>query len=533
MSSGELITVMVKYSRGGNALPFKCSASDTIFDLANDIKSKADQFDLEEKDIKLNKIEIFIRSEDGSKKSFHFGEEIGVLKSREVEFDNHPTEYANIPVKYKDSVNPTKLQIESSKDACDFVEIILDNLDKFRLSEEDLESIKAPGNEIRLLRSTGNDEYQPISPMTRVAQIADGIIEFEVVTADMKRLGKPIMLSVTSKESSITVQFKCRENDKVHNMVELIKENIDQFQLPPEAKDAISDRSKEIILSPIPSKKGAFVGILNSFQKLGELKDENLQFEIVERRKPPSIEELAELCVGQKIAIFGAVGHGKSSTINTIARAFPGVQDSIAETSGGQAAGTQVVSPHAFKVRNKLFHLIDIPGGGLPVSDTEDGKVKLRKLTTWIINGNFPEDLPTTYWDNSNIFTGWYRYSTSKHIGKVDAIVIVHNGNATIDRLTSTVSDVAMSKGRGIPVFGIITHIDKLNDEEEIRKQVTALSSAANIDENAIYPLSNIQEGPASSQQGGRDRDEYVLCMLRSILSRSKRSMSKQHVELK
>ncbi|XP_070533638.1 uncharacterized protein [Ptychodera flava] len=537
MSTGESITVMVKYARAkGNALPFKFSASETVFDLAKAIKSNADDFGLEGKDIKINTVDIFTRSEDGSKLCLNFGNELGAVKAKnsEVEFDNNPSEYIELPVKYIHSVNPIKLRIESSKDVIDLVKIILENIENFRLSEEIMEKIKTPGNEIRLLRSTGNEEYQPISHQTRVAQMATEIIEFELVTSDMKDRGKPIELSVTSTESSETVLLECRENDMVHNMVALIKEKIDKFKLSSESKDALADRSKQIILSPVPSKKGAYVGVFDAFQKLGELKEKNIQLRIVDRKKPPSIEELAELCVDQKIAFFGAVGHGKSSTINTVARAFPGVQDSIAETSGGEAAGTHVVSPHTFTIGNKTFHFIDVPGGALPMGETTANKEKLRKIISWIVDGKFPEDLPTNYWDESNTVEGLFKYITGKNMGKVDAVVIVHRGYAPeVEVITRIASDVAMARGRGIPVFGIITNIDKLKDDAEIQDKIEYLSLAANIDEGSIYPLSNIQEGPTSSQLGGRDRDEYVLCMLRSILSRSKRYKLKQHVKLK
>ncbi|XP_070533653.1 uncharacterized protein [Ptychodera flava] len=533
MSSGESVTVMVRYARGnGNALPFKCKTSDTIFDLAKDIKRQANLFDLDERNIRFTTLKMFSCREDGSKALLHFGDEIGVLRRKgfEVEFD---TEYTKLLVKYIDSVNPTKFEIESSKDACDLVEVVLENLDNFHLSEEDLQTIRAPGNEIRLLRKIA-DAYEPISPVISIAELTQDIIEFEIVTLDMKRRGKRINISVRFRKSPTIVPLECWENDTVYMFVELIKRNSDKFGLSPDTRHSLSNPSKEIVLSPSTTQRGAYVEALNPSQKLGKVTERELTFDILDRKQPPSKDELAELCAGQKIAIFGAVGHGKTSTINTIARAFPGVQDSIAETSGGEATGTHVVSPHTFKIRDKLFHLIDVPGGGLPSGEKSDGRERLEKVISWIIDGRFPEDLPTNYWDKSNVLQGWYKYVTRKSIGKVDAVVIVHRGYAPeVDVLTRLVCDVALSKGRGIPVFGIITNIDKLKDDAEIQDKVAYLSLAANIDASNIYPLCNIQEGPSSSQQGGRDRDEYVLCMLRSILSRSKRSQrSREPVDL-
>ncbi|XP_070533637.1 uncharacterized protein [Ptychodera flava] len=295
MSSHEFVTVMVKYAlEGGNALAFKCRAPDTVFDLARDIKSNASLFDLEEKDVKLNKVEIFTRSADGSKHCFNFNDGIDVLKlkSGEVEFDNHPTEYVSVRVKHKDSMNPIKVQIQATQEVCDLVEKVRERLDQFSLGETEIQQIASPGSEIRFLRESGEGQYDVISPVTSIVEVKDEVINFDVVSSTMKRLGNPMKISVTYRGSYGGVPFDCWENDTVETLINQIRNNVVKFSLSPHVKKDIQNLANEIIVTPLSSDPHHHVRGLTLDQKLKDLKTRRVQFYIP---SPPDVGDLGQI----------------------------------------------------------------------------------------------------------------------------------------------------------------------------------------------------------------------------------------------
>nr|XP_006825309.1 PREDICTED: uncharacterized protein LOC100376846 [Saccoglossus kowalevskii] len=228
-----------------------------------------------------------------------------------------------------------------------------------------------------------------------------------------------------------------------------------------------------------------------------------------------SIDEIRRLCNGQNIAFFGAVGHGKSSSINTLAEALG--HGEVTDTWGASgSAGTLVVSPHTITFdQSSTVTLVDVPGSGLPRVNTQHGSNQLKDVIGWIMDGKFPQKTPTDYWERGGL-SPWKSYFLKPKVGRIDAVVIIIKATAQVDRMINIIVSESKNRGNGIPIHTILTHVDQLRDRGEIKKKVKEVSRCIGVEETRIYPLSNRVRG--GDYLVGNDRDTHVLCMLAKLL---------------
>ncbi|XP_070533642.1 uncharacterized protein [Ptychodera flava] len=510
-------------------MPLQCNKDDTISALAANLQKNATLFDIHPDDIKLNTLEIYQNLPNNKKKKVEFFERVTTLSDHGylVEFDHHPLEMQEIRVKYVNSINPIKIRCGVDDFVCDLSDKILENLNDFPLSSDDRERIRAEGSEIQLFFPSSDGGLEPLDPMHQVSRLPKKYVMFDVRTQEMKDKGNAIKLYVRHQNSRCAEVIVCWENDTVLDVIKDIKSDITRFGLSMDDVKELDDQDKVMVLVKPGQKTGDVAVAMEPYDSVSSLKDQVVVFRMEDKEvKQVTIDEIEKFCVGQTIAFFGASGHGKSSTINTIGEVIPGVETPLADIWKGTAAGTIVISSLPVEVGIHTFNLLDVPGNGLPQYESPSDEKKARDVIRWILQGSFPKDTKPDFWTSKNILGAWLTYMKSESSGRVDIVVIVHNASAySPDKLNNlVVAEARQQRGNGIPVMAVITHVDELKDDAELKEKVTELSDITGIDESFIFPISNLS-GKGSYLRGS-ERDNYVLTMLKQMLARSKRYKS-------
>ncbi|XP_070573632.1 uncharacterized protein [Ptychodera flava] len=158
--------------------------------------------------------------------------------------------------------------------------------------------------------------------------------------------------------------------------------------------------------------------------------------------------------------------------------------------------------------------LLDVPGHSLRSRDNRDSK----KLLMNIIEGKEP------YGKEIGKHT-----ESSKPERKIHTIVSIQKGTVQIEELHSRLRDAAKSLGEAIPMFFVITHIDKMT-EEQVNNMIADLKLAIGLDESVIFTVANSDTKTGLEHQEDPQKKMYMRRVLRRVLGASK-EYKKSHPE--
>ncbi|XP_070535315.1 uncharacterized protein [Ptychodera flava] len=324
---------------------------------------------------------------------------------------------------------------------------------------------------------------------------------------------------IKHKTTRHPIRFECSDEVEVSDLAEKIKEKIADFNLTDDYVKEVKKKGNEITLKTIASKPGDMSRVLETTEKIIDINPRRFEFSIETRQmRIITIDDIKEKCNNVNIAFIGAPGHGKSSSINTIIQALSYLHTPLASTWKGVSTGTAALTPYKINVKGKSFKCIDVPGGALQKYQREGGRGKSSKVISDIFDGKYPANEELTYW-------AWYSpkawvKSLKFSAGVVHAVAFVHKATATeLDQLGVTVVEVAQKKGRGIPVFAIITHIDK-KSKKDVDEEVEKISDAMGIDNSRIFRVSNLdhlENVPINKETSAQD--VHILRVLLALLS--------------
>ncbi|XP_077990230.1 uncharacterized protein LOC144444616 [Glandiceps talaboti] len=522
--SSDTVIVYIQSSRGGNALPFECQGSDKVATLAEKLRSGARRFKLEPNDIELSTLELFVCLSHDKKRKLQFNEGVEDLKDQVVEFDCHLDQQRVLYVKHCKAINPVKVKISNDDKVCDLANVIREKASDYSLAGDVLQSLKCGESEVKISLLSEDGEIKPLDPLLHISEIGQDNVVFEVETEITKTRGRPMKILVKHSNAGRTQAVVCWENDTVFDVINEIREDFQRFGLGEDIANEVADPDKTMVLLRPGAKMGAQSEPMDTLEPACVLKDQLVSFRMESHKiEPLTTDDIEKICVGQTIAFFGAPGHGKSATINTIGEAIPGVETPLTDTWNRHTTGTMVISPHFIQIGKNFFNLLDVPGDGLGDVSSKENRDKTGKTISWILEGKFPKDAEPGFWRDNNVFTAWLSYVKKPSTGKVDAVVIIHDGSAaSVDMLDKVVVDEARKlRGNGVPVLAVMTHVDKIESDDIIREKKTELSIATGIDEVNIFPISNLKT--QGTYLRGTGKDDYVLWILKHMLSRSKR----------
>ncbi|XP_077990219.1 uncharacterized protein LOC144444608 [Glandiceps talaboti] len=527
--SGKVI-VNVRYAEG-NQMPITCEDTDTILNLANLIKHNANLFGLNSDDIKLHDVCLHVIDKSGKKTKLELVDHISkISRGCTVEFRTQPDDLFEIPVRYLQSVNPIWLPCRKNNTVADLAHYIQENIDSFHLSAEVSEEAQRRGSEIVILQTKGGETKQ-VNPLLSVQDLAnDKTLAFKI-NSGSKPINPGLEFLVRYETSLQPLRFRCTDEENVAELISQIRKRMGEFRLADEDAEQAKQRTTEIVLRTVASKSGDKSKVLDPCEDLVKVKTKKLEFSFQSlAMRTVTLDDIEAKCVNQNIAFISMPGHGKSSSINTIIKALTRLHHPLASTWSGAATGTAVISPYSFDLHGKKFRCVDVPGATLAECQSKDDKehTKLKKVLGSVVDGEVPAHEPLNYW-------AWYspasmfKYSFKKRCGPIHAIVYVHKGVAQPDKLGSVVIQVAQKRGRGIPVFGLVTHIDKMT-EEAIEKSVDDISIAYGIDKARVFRIANLDhqqgESRASMTAESKDTANYVQQSLLAILSAAENYMT-------
>ncbi|XP_070533647.1 uncharacterized protein [Ptychodera flava] len=529
--------IYVRHARvEGNLLPLQCLESDTVHELAQAVKDNAELFDLKSDDIRINKIRLFLRDDKGESRKLEFFEPISVIqKNYTVEFNEEQELTFGIPVRYIKSVNPIRIPYRERNVVSDLAGYIQDNISAFRLAEEVTERAQQAGSEVVLMQRVEGKETE-LNPNTTVRSLEGSDVAFKIKSSK-KLLNTPtdpdagIEVFIKHRTTVHPIRFQCSEEDKISDLPGKIKERIADFNLTDDDVKEVEKKGNEIILMTIASKPGDVCRVLNTSDKVIDIDPRRFEFSVqTKQMRIITLDDIKEKCDDVNIAFIGAPGHGKSSTINTIIKALSRLHTPLASTWKGAATGTAALTTYKIDVKGKSFTCIDVPGSALKKCENEGGKDRSSKVIADIFDGKYPENERLDYWAWYSP-KAWAKTLTSS-AGVVHAVAYVHKGTAEPDKLGNTVIEVAQRKGRGIPVFAIITHVDKMS-AEDVDKAVESISHTMGIDDARIFRVANFDhKQKVAETRCTSEEDVYVQRVLLGLLSAGENYRQDGHVSI-
>ncbi|XP_070535190.1 uncharacterized protein [Ptychodera flava] len=505
--------IFVRHARvNGNLLPLRCVKSGTIHDLALAVRDNAKLFDLNSDEIKIHMMHLTLKDDKGNSRKLEFSEPISVIqKNYTVEFNEEQEHTFDIPVRYIGSVNPIRIPYKERDVVSDLSRYIDENIAAFKLAKEVTEKARQGGSEVVLMEIVGGNEEQ-LHPSTSVRSLDCSDVAFKI------KSGARFEVLIKHGTSTNFVRFQCSEDDDVSDLARKIKERIASFNLTNDDVVEVMEKGNVIILKTIASKSGDTSRNLDASEKVTAIDQKKFEFSVRTKESIITIDDIKEKCNDVNIAFVGAPGHGKSSTINTIINALSKLHIPVAETWKGSATGTFALTPHKVHIDEKIFTCIDVPGKTLQQYQSDEGKDKSAKVIRDVFDGKLPANEPLEYWE-------WYsplglaKKAFKRSAGVIHAVAYVHKGVAEPDKLGNTVIEVAQKKGRGIPVFVIITHSD-LMSEASVTEAADQITHAMGIDKDRIFQVSNLgyNEKAAGTKNVSKE-DAYVQRALFKLLS--------------
>ncbi|KAK3585104.1 hypothetical protein CHS0354_004294 [Potamilus streckersoni] len=220
--------------------------------------------------------------------------------------------------------------------------------------------------------------------------------------------------------------------------------------------------------------------------------DERDKKEKDKEMKSKYIEDIKNIC-GQAdgmgktlhVALVGTYGVGKTSFVNTIAAALScdrWREHAYAGKYGSEGRPMTVFSENfskCCKEKDEEYQNIALPTlidlAGFPDEDNE----KWRELLRIVFYGRLQEGESLTsaqeYCEKYGVEGLREKYSTEQEALKVDRVVFVGAADQPVPKnLISCVIEAARPTGKGddrgrrtIPIYGVLTHADKVDDQEE------------------------------------------------------------------
>ncbi|XP_070533635.1 uncharacterized protein [Ptychodera flava] len=519
--------IHVRHARvKGNLLPLQCPETDTIHELAQAVKDNAELFDLKSDDIKINTICLILKDDKGNSRKLEFCEPISVIKKNDiVEFNEERELTYGISVRYISKVNPITIPYRESYLVSDLARYIQEHISAFKLATEVTERAQQDGSEVVLMQIDDGKEIK-LNPNTTVRSLEGSDVAFKI------KLDTGVVF-IKHSTTLHPIRLQCSEDDRVSDLATKIKEKIADFNLTDRDTEDVKKTGNEIILKTIATEPGDKSRVLDTSEKVIDIDPRRFEFSIETRQMRIIIlDDIREKCNDVNIAFIGAPGHGKSSTINTIITALSRLHRPLASTWKGVSTGTSALTTYKIDVQGKCFTCIDVPGGTLQKYEKEGGKHKSSKVISNIFDGKYPANEKLDY-------LTWYSPKTWGKIlkpcaGVVHAVAYVHMATATeLEQLGITVIEVAQTKGRGIPVFAIVTHIDQ-KSEKGVNEAVENISTIMGIDNSRIFRVSNLdhQEHVAGNNDTSAG-DVYIQRVLLRLLSAAENYKKDGHVRIK
>ncbi|XP_077990266.1 uncharacterized protein LOC144444645 [Glandiceps talaboti] len=413
-----------------------------------------------------------------------------------------------VNVKYSGG-NLMPITCQDTDTICELATRLRQNAGVFDLKEDDIKL-----NKVRLYLRDDKGKKRKLEFNEKISVISE---KCTVQCGD--NLDDGVQCLVRYVNSEKPVKFSCKPQERVSDLMGKIRSQMGEFHLKRHDARQEKDSRNEIILK-ISNESGHKGKRVNRYETIGNLENTDLEFFFQKLGTKPT-------CTGvRNIAFFGAPGHGKSSTINTIHKMMKGSQKFIASTWTGSTTGTEVLSQYKFDMPERSFTFVDVPGAPLKQIRKTGGDAKADSIIKNILDGKMPVNEKLDY------FVWYSPKAVLKNMcggtGKIHGVVFVHKGTSTeVDKIGLNLISVAQKMGFGIPVLGIVTHTDKLTPEG-ITESVDHLSTASGIDKARIFTISNTDHTAQQLEQArvmGSSK-EHVEHVLDGILSAAENYMA-------
>ncbi|XP_077989752.1 uncharacterized protein LOC144444210 [Glandiceps talaboti] len=502
-----------------DSIAFSCKTTDTVADLADQFKVHSSVFGVMADAIKKECFEIFqYRMSDSEKVVLKWSDRVCDLERSIVEVRHRDRTVFDIEV--HDVISSEHVHVRC-KDNDSLHTVISRVKDKCVVGEHGRasRSVDVSTNEfelelILLKRSTiSTNKYVLIQSVADIPKNGQDKIFFHLRTVNIQTCQslQYTLIDVSHVSSGRIVQMLFSDKDSILDVVERIRARLDDFHLSSRDLESINTLGNEITVFNRGRGRGS---LLEYTQLIERVEDQKLYFNVsTKTMRVTTIADVTSKLDGQRIAFFGAPGHGKSSTINSIVTALSGVYQPLAQTWQGAATGTAVISTYDIKLLDKTFTCIDVPGKGLQQLTSKGSSGHSSSVIGWILDGKFPKDQKLDYWSLSSL-RSISTYIASPKTGRIQVVLIVHKGTATFDKLCNAV--IHEARNRGIPIFVIITHIDGM-DNTEVQNAVTAISTGNDISRGRIFTIANY--GYGDDETIDDSRKHYIMSFLLKIFT--------------
>ncbi|XP_070533633.1 uncharacterized protein [Ptychodera flava] len=532
MATADAVSICVRYVDGGlGYVPIQCCQNDRVSDLATQLQKNAHYFGLSSEDIDLNSLEIYQLSADEQKKPLHFRTPLREIGKAVVEFDNNSSKGSKFQAWIVNKIwkfvitmvrlwqviasiisgniyvlvchagsygNAVPLRCRTSDTVYDIATQIKKQSHLFNISADQVSL-----NDVKLWEC--DDDWN----CRRRLEFNSLVVEKDLCMI-MFETYQDFSVTVRYTTERQTVQILLSEEDETFDMVEKIHLYLDKFKLSSDIINEVYTHGNEIVIS----EEGT-TDILEYDQRIQALDNTKFTFSIITKAmKTISLDDVASQVNDQIIAFFGAPGHGKSTTINSIITSLAGIYQPIAQTWKGSSTGTAVVSTYPIKLKNKTFTCLDVPGNGLKKLSSGGDVNHAREVISLLLDGKFPKDQKLDYWSLLSMTSIW-TYMTKPSTGRVDVVMIVAKCDAEFDELNTVVIEEAKRKERTVPVFLVLTHIDKI-DRAQLQDKVEVTSKKSQINRSRIFTISNY--GHSNHETIEDSRQNYILSALKTIL---------------
>ncbi|XP_070533632.1 uncharacterized protein [Ptychodera flava] len=509
--SGNIYVLVCHAGSYGNAVPLRCRTSDTVYDIATQIKKQSHLFNISADQVSLNDVKLWECDDDWNcRRRLEFNSLVVEKDLCMIMFET----YQVLRLSFKDIASTFEVSIvcRDCHTVHDVINIVQQHIAESK-SHNPVSNISL-GDEILLLQSSDSvpNRFSLLPSTNPMKEFKDSDLYFFVKSNDMNLRPSKMYFSVTVRYTTErqTVQILLSEEDETFDMVEKIHLYLDKFKLSSDIINEVYTHGNEIVIS----EEGT-TDILEYDQRIQALDNTKFTFSIITKAmKTISLDDVASQVNDQIIAFFGAPGHGKSTTINSIITSLAGIYQPIAQTWKGSSTGTAVVSTYPIKLKNKTFTCLDVPGNGLKKLSSGGDVNHAREVISLLLDGKFPKDQKLDYWSLLSMTSIW-TYMTKPSTGRVDVVMIVAKCDAEFDELNTVVIEEAKRKERTVPVFLVLTHIDKI-DRAQLQDKVEVTSKKSQINRSRIFTISNY--GHSNHETIEDSRQNYILSALKTIL---------------
>ncbi|XP_070570359.1 uncharacterized protein [Ptychodera flava] len=408
----------------------------------------------------------------------------------------------HIYVRYaKGGPNPIRIECHKDDTVYDLIKTLIIRAKEFGL---DNAGVTLREGDITVYKVIQDQECnvqkkERLPPRRLLTEVHEFDLEFEADVCEVP---------VSHARADTSAVFLCRRTETFGDLARKIQTRLPTFHFQEAYLKEIREQLEggaQLRISEY-SSVGGKSKLVDPTTKIGDLEDKTFGFTVETPKKAITLADIKENICGQNIAFFGPSGNGKSSTINTFAKALIGVYQPLAQTFQLEGPGTKVFKPYKFSIENRTFFLCDVPGRGLLVDDDEDSS----KIITRILDGKLPAERPL---DHKIRFF-------DRGFGKIHGVVYIHKWEAELDELHTCLSDELATRGSGIPMIVIMTHIDRAQDNPElIAQKCSELAEKIGIDVANVFTISNFDH---ETEHEDQQRDAHALNLLNKILASAK-----------